>query len=54
MLVPVPGTPLRLPVRCTDSCRLEPDGTLVDTIDLAVLGLRLGRLVRRLKARTGG
>jgi len=53
MLVPVPGTPLRLPVRCTDSCRLEPNGTLVDTIELAVFGMRVGQLVMRLRPSAG-
>jgi hypothetical protein len=52
MLVAAPGLPLRLPVRCTDSCRLEPDGTLVDSIDLTVLGVRAGRQTMHLKART--
>jgi hypothetical protein len=52
MLVSAPGLPLRLPVRCTDSCRLEPDGTLVDSIDLTVLGVRVGRQIIHLRARS--
>jgi hypothetical protein len=52
MLVAAPGLPLRLPVRCTDSCRLEPDGSLIDSIDLSMLGVRVGRQIMHLKPRT--
>lgn len=52
MLASAPRLPLRLPVRCTDSCRLEPDGTLVDSIDLTLLGQLIGRQIIHLKART--
>ncbi len=40
--------PLRIPLRHIDTVQLEPDGTLLDTIELGFLGLRVGRVTMRL------
>jgi hypothetical protein len=45
---PVLG-PLRLPLRYTDSVRLEADGTLVDRIEMRFLGAFVGRITMRLQ-----
>jgi hypothetical protein len=49
MLVAAPGLPLWFPVRCSDSCRLKPNGSLIDTIELAILGVRIGRQIMHLE-----
>ena len=43
----VPFGPLALTVRCHDRHRLEPDGTLVNTIDASFLGLPVARATVR-------
>jgi hypothetical protein len=40
---------LRLPFRHFDTVRLEEDGTMVDTIELRFLGVRVGRVRMRLR-----
>jgi hypothetical protein len=45
----VPFLPVPLLVRCHDTCRLDPIGELVDTIDISLLGLPLGRQVMWLR-----
>jgi hypothetical protein len=47
--VAVPFLPVPLLLRCRDSCRLEASGGLVDTIDVSLLGIPLGRQVMRLR-----
>lgn len=44
---PVVGR-LRLPLRHVDTVQLKPDGTLLDTIELSFLGLRVGKVTIRL------
>jgi len=39
---------LRLPLRHFDAVQLEEDGTMLDTIELRLLGVRLGRVTMRL------
>jgi hypothetical protein len=51
--VDVHPLPLSMTVRCTDACSLRPDGELVDVIDVALLGVRLGRVTMSLRAETG-
>jgi hypothetical protein len=43
----VPVGPLRFTLRCRDQGRMEPDGTLVDTITFRWLGLPMGRMTAR-------
>lgn len=45
----VPLLPVRVLLRCRDTCRLDPNGELVDTIDISLLGLPFGRQVVRLR-----
>jgi len=40
--------PLRIPLRHLDTVQLEPDGTMLDIIELRFLGLRVGRVTMRL------
>jgi hypothetical protein len=47
--VRVPYGPVGVTLRCRDELRLEPDGTLVDTIDMRFLGVRAVRVVVRAK-----
>jgi hypothetical protein len=47
-VVPVLPTPVL--VRCHDTSRLDPSGELVNTIEVSLLGLALGRQVVRLRA----
>jgi hypothetical protein len=47
--VPVGQLPIPLIVRCIDRCELEPDGSLLDTIDLRLAGIPLGQQVMRLR-----
>jgi hypothetical protein len=49
MAIRLPALPVPVLVRCRDRCELEPDGSLVDTIDLSLLGISLGRQVVRLR-----
>lgn len=46
----VPNLPIPVLVRCRDSAGLEPGGELVNTIEVSLLGLALGRQVVRLRA----
>ena len=41
--------PLRLPLRYFDEVHLEDDGTMIDTIELRFLGIRLARVTMRLR-----
>ncbi len=43
----VPYGPVGVTLRCWDELRLEPDGTLVDTIDMRFLGVPVARVVVR-------
>lgn len=45
----VPILPIPVLVRCEDSSRLEPTGELVNTVDISLLGLALGRQLIRLR-----
>ena len=45
----VPFFPVPVLLRCHDTCRLEASGELVDTIDISLLGLALGRQVMWLR-----
>jgi hypothetical protein len=45
----VPILPVPVLVRCHDSCRVETSGELVDTIDISLLGLPLGREIMWLR-----
>jgi hypothetical protein len=47
--VALPFLPFSMLVRCYDTCRLEADGELVDTIDISLLGIPLGQQVMRLR-----
>jgi hypothetical protein len=49
MAIRLPGLPVPVVVRCRDRCELEPDGSLLDTIDLSLFGIPLGRQVMRLR-----
>jgi hypothetical protein len=42
--------PLRLPLRYFDTVRLRPDGTMLETIELRFLGIRIGRVTMRLRS----
>jgi hypothetical protein len=44
MLVSTPGLRVRVPLRCRDTCQLEADNTLTDTIELSFVGIRVGHL----------
>jgi hypothetical protein len=48
MAVSVAPLPSPLLVRCVDRCELGSDGSWVDTIDMAIAGVALGRQVMRL------
>jgi hypothetical protein len=48
MAVSVAPLPVPLLVRCVDRCELASDGSLLDTIDMAIAGVALGRQVMRL------
>lgn len=48
LLAPMAPLPFRVPVRCRDTCSLTSDGTLVDIIEMSVLGVPIGRQVMRL------
>ena len=53
--VALPFLPFSVLVRCRDTCRLEPGGELVDTINISLLGIPLGQQVIRLRTeQTGG
>jgi hypothetical protein len=41
--------PIPILVRCHDVCRLEATGELVDTIDVSVAGVPIGRQIMRLR-----
>jgi hypothetical protein len=45
----VPILPIPVLVRCDDASRLESSGELVNTVDVSLLGLALGRQVIRLR-----
>jgi hypothetical protein len=49
----VPFFPLPVLLRCHDACRLQASGDLVDTIDISLLGLPLGRQVMSLRPEAG-
>jgi hypothetical protein len=49
MLLPLPFLAIPVVARCFDRCELQADGSLVDTIDLAVVGIKVGRLVMHLR-----
>ncbi|MBO9521922.1 MAG: DUF3833 family protein [Nocardioidaceae bacterium] len=48
ILAPVLG-PLRVPLRCDDEVRLVDPDTMVDTLEMRFLGLRVGRVTMRLR-----
>ncbi|HEX4109479.1 MAG TPA: hypothetical protein VHX88_15185 [Solirubrobacteraceae bacterium] len=50
LLAAVPWVPVPLLLDCTDHCELLADGSLLDTLDLALAGVSVGRLVLRLRA----
>lgn len=54
MSVPAPGLPISVLVSCRDRCSVEKDGTLVDEIDIRLLGIPLGRQVMRLRPEAPG
>jgi hypothetical protein len=43
------GGPLHVPVRHLDTVRLADDGEMIDTIELRVLGVRVGDVTMRLR-----
>ena len=45
--VRVPYGPVGITLRCSDELRVEPDGTLVDQIDMRFLGVRVVRVLVR-------
>lgn len=47
--VVAPGLPVPVLVRCRDTCRLLAGGELIDTIEVSMLGLPLGKVVMRLR-----
>jgi hypothetical protein len=53
MAIALPVSPLPLLVRCVDRCQLDPEGYLLDTIELSLLGVRLGQQTMRLRREEG-
>jgi hypothetical protein len=49
MTVTLPVLPVAILLRCVDTCMLEPTGDLVDTVEVSLLGVRLGRQTMRLR-----
>lgn len=49
-----PLGPVALPLRCRDQHRLAPDGTLLDSVDMHVLGVPVARLQGRARPVEGG
>ncbi|MFL6061974.1 MAG: hypothetical protein ACJ72E_12140 [Marmoricola sp.] len=47
ILVPVLG-PVRVPLRCTDEIVMSGGTTMIDTIEMRFLGVRVGRMVMEL------
>ena len=50
----VPMLPVPVLVRCDDSSRLGPGGELVNTVEVSLLGLALGRQAMRLRPEEAG
>ncbi|RNL61076.1 DUF3833 family protein [Nocardioides marmoriginsengisoli] len=48
ILAPVLG-PLRLPLRCTDEIELLDERTMLDTLEMRFLGVRVGTMTMRLE-----
>jgi hypothetical protein len=49
MAVPVPPLPVAVLVRCIDRCTLQADGSMLDVIEMSIVGVPLGRQVMRLR-----